>query len=111
MAFEAGKSELTKKLKDARMKRFTASQAKLQLPKLLNDPKLLVGKTVHHLIIDSEGTEKWDVGIVNGIDKDHKNRMRVQYSVSYNEDPDTCFSFPLLVDLRKGDLIIDGLSS
>ena len=109
VAFEKGKEDLTKKMKDARMKRFTANQTKLQLPKLLNDPKLLVGKQVHHLILDIDGVENWEVGVVHKIEKDHKNKMRVQYSVSYNDDPDTYFIFPLLVDLTKGDLIIDGL--
>ena len=75
----------------------------------MKNPKLLVGKQVHHLILDIDGVENWEVGVVHKIEKDHKNKMRVQYSVSYNDDPDTYFIFPLLVDLTKGDLIIDGL--
>ena len=85
------------------MKRFTASQARLQLPKLMNDPKLLVGKKIHHLTIEDAGTEKWEVGMVDRIVKDNKNKMKVQYSVTYADDPDTEFTFPLLVDLRRFD--------
>ena len=106
-AFAEGKEELTKKMLEARMKRFTSKQAKEHLPMLLQKPELLVGKRVHHLL-DDEGSENWQAGTVLCIQKHNKNRMRVVYSIAYTDDPDILLSFPLLVDLKKGDLIIEG---
>ena len=59
-------------------------------------------------MLDDEGSENWQAGTVLCIQKDNKNRMRVVYSIAYTDDPDTLLSFPLLVDLKKGDLIIEG---
>ena len=107
-AFAAGKKDLADKVQNARIGRYTAIQAQKLLPRLMEEPYLLVGKQIKHLLVDSDGTETWDRGTVTCIEKNNKNVMRTTYSVTYDNDPDDPLSFPLLTDLKKGDLIIEG---
>ena len=64
---------------------------------------LLVGKSNQHHFKDEEETS-WCRGKVIGIEKHNKNHpKRTQYSVTYDTDSDKHFSFPLLVELDKGE--------
>jgi len=106
-AFADGKASLREEIQNARLKRFTSNQTQQLLPCLLEKPELLVGKNIRHLLND-DGVENWELGSVLSLEKQNKNVMRTTYSVLYCDDPDVPVSYPLLIDLKKGDLIIEG---
>ena len=105
-SFETGKAKSTQTLRDARMRRLTNNQAKENLPKYMKEPKLLIEKCIQHQLKD-EGETWWCIGEVIGIEKPNKNTpRRTQYTVMYDTDLDNNFSFPLLAELEKGNIIV-----
>ncbi len=101
------KEEFAKIVKEARIKRKT-KKSKESLKELLEDPTLLIGKRIKHR--NQESTEEdpeWYDASVLAIDKSTNEPMRTIYELCYDIDgQDSRFSFPLLNDLKKGDLII-----
>ena len=106
MKVSTGKAKLTQTLRDARMRRLTNNQARENLPKYMKEHKLLTGKSIQHHLKD-EGETWWWKGEVIGIEKPNKNNpKRTQYTVIYDTDLDNHFSFPLLAELEKGNIIV-----
>ena len=91
--FQVEKSRLYVRLQDARKKRLISHQ-KEKLPELLADPEKLVGKRIKHKVL--------------GLTENNlENPIKTIYKTHYDIDPiDANWNFPLLVDLRKGDVII-----
>ena len=77
------------------------------LPQFLVNPELLVGKRIQHSVRE-EGSEEvnWQAGKVISIDKVKQNSKRTTSIVKYDDEPDQNWSFPLIVDFAKGDVII-----
>ena len=75
---------------------------------MLKDPSLLVGKKIKHCVQESEAEDpQWFDASVIKIDKTYKDPIRTRYEIIYDIDGvDKKFSFSLLSDLKKGDLII-----
>ena len=94
-------------LKDARMKR-KSSKSKEWLDKLTNNPELFVGKRIMHKVQeDEEDIPEWYDATVVRIEKDSKDRLRTMFEITYDIDgPDAKFSFALISELKKGNLII-----
>ena len=84
----------------------TANQAKQNIPKLIDNPHLLVGKTIQHHLAD-DGVQYWTTGKVTGIAKMSKVFTRIQFSVIYEDEPDTSFDYPLIMDLKNGNVIVN----
>jgi E1A/CREB-binding protein len=101
------KEELFTKLKDSRMSHL-AKQKRIQfLPALLNDPVNLVGRVILHKIKEADEEEyfwcKADVVKIGNIGKKVKKTL---YDVIYESEPGSIYSFPLLSDFDKGDMIL-----
>ena len=106
--FQAEKGKLYLKLQEARKKRII-SQQKDKLPIYLKDPGLLVQKRVKHRVVEEKGEESfWCDGIVQKITKQNAgDSLHTEYQVHYDiEEESKTWKFPLLIDLKKGDLII-----
>ena len=103
------KSKLVDKLKESRMKRIIDAQ-KTKLPAFLQAPEKLTGcKIKHKCFVDAAKTSSmWYDAEVLGIKKAHVNPIKTEYLVKYDEDDDDDdqWFFPLLTDLKNGDLII-----
>lgn len=48
----------------------------------------------------------WSTGKVLSIDKANKSKRLTKFNLVYEEEPDIVWSFPLLLDFEKGDVII-----
>ena len=102
------KSQLRGKVEEGRLK-ILISQQKNLLPKLIDNPILLEGKQVRHKCRDPEtNVIEWLSGQVLKISKQSQhNTIKIEYTIKYEEEPDSEWCFPLLKDMEKGDLIID----
>ena len=77
------------------------------LPKFLENIELLIGKSIQHKVKEEDGDEIfWSKGKVIAIDKVNKNMKRSTFNIVYEDEPDNVWSFPLLLDFEKGDVII-----
>ncbi|XP_060585907.1 uncharacterized protein LOC132741695 [Ruditapes philippinarum] len=98
------KSELVKTMLKARDKR-KVDQQKTKLPHYLQKPEDLVGKRVSHKCLEN-GNEMWFLGDVIGIKKVTENTLKTEYNIKYDDEPEETWFFPLLSDLKNGDLMI-----
>ena len=98
------KKELFAKVADGRRK-IRVKQSQQMLPEFLTHPEGLVGLTVKHKCIGEDGQAEWFDAEVLSIKEKNVDQMKTEYNVKYSDDEDTWF-FPLLKDLKKGDLII-----
>ncbi|ELT95715.1 hypothetical protein CAPTEDRAFT_201709 [Capitella teleta] len=82
-------------------------KSKLQLA--AGDPSSLVGKRFLHLCRNAPRERpQWFPGTVLQVGKDHHLPLKTAYLVQYDDDPDgETQCFPLLVDLGKGEVIIN----
>ena len=99
-------------LKDAGMKR-KSSKSKEWLDKLINNPELFVGKRIMHKVQEDEEDipELYDATVVR-IEKGLKDRLRTMFEITYDIDgPDAKFSFPLISELKKRNLIMTPVKS
>ena len=106
--FQVEKSRLYVRLQDARKKRLISHQ-KEKLPELLADPEKLVGKRIKHKVVEQFEEEAfWCDGTVLELTENNlQNPIKTIYKTHYDIDPiDANWNFPLLVDLKKGDVII-----
>ena len=78
------------------------------LPKFEEAPELLVGKQVlHQAEEEGEGLVQWFEAKVIAIAEAHRKPLDTKYVIKYDiEPPEQSWTFPLLKDLKKGDLII-----
>ena len=99
------KKSLGHKVEENRQK-VIISQQKEMLPKLVEHPETLVGKTFKHKCKDPESnTIEWFAGKVLSIYQNNKQANKTEYQVKYDDDEDL-WHFPLLRDMEKGDLIL-----
>ena len=102
------KRDLSKSIFEARRKRSNTVQVNSLLPIYLNEPKALCSKQVYHKCLEN-GEVEWfcaTVMSVNTFAKAPKEPLKTVYDIIYDICPDVTYSFPLLVDLKKGDLVI-----
>lgn len=95
------------RIKEARMKR-KANRSKSQLQRYLENPESLVGKRIKHRVKEDNICEaEWFDAQVLKVDKILPDPSKTKYDVQYDIDgEDETFSFALLSDLKKGDLIV-----
>ena len=105
------KQKMFKNLLDARYKRTHIKQFNVLLPIYLSDPRALIGKSVFHKCVElnEEGKEEvdWFHAKVNDIKKKCDDPLKTEYSIEYDIQPGNIWVFPLLVDLKRGDLVIE----
>jgi len=76
-----------------------ANQRKTQLPDLISDTQLLVGKNILHWIAY--------VDLMEGLNTFGKTDSgKTEYAISYAASPDVEWPIPLLLDLSHDGLII-----
>ena len=63
----------------------------------------MIGKTIQHHIAD-DGIQYWTTRKVTGISKMRKMFTIIQFSVMYEDEPDTSFDYPLDNGLEKRKL-------
>ena len=104
------KQEMFKKVREDRHKILIEKQ-KDKLPAFLKTPKDLIGKKVKHkCYVDVNGKREtlWYDAVVDLIRDSAEIPLKREYYLIYDDDEeDVYWHFPLLMDLKKGDLIID----
>nr|XP_047137636.1 uncharacterized protein LOC124814152 [Hydra vulgaris] len=104
-AVENKKKELMEKIQDARLNKLIEQQKKHSLLKFINNPSDFVGFSIQHRVREEDAHEvSWERAHVVQIDQ--LNGRRTTYLVKYDNEPDEVWSFPLLIDFEKGDLIL-----
>ena len=107
VAIMSGKKELMEKIKNARIGRLSNQQKKQMLPQFLQNPELLVGKTIQHKVNEEDNNEMfWGRGVVLKVYRTYSNSKRTEYEVRYDSEPEEVWKFPLLADMEKGDLLV-----
>ena len=101
------KAKLAKKLRDARQK-VLVTRSKKMLPKIRENPLLLVGKRVmHNCIEDGSEQAEWFNATVLRLAEDVTAGVDPEYIIKYDIDEDDDeWTMPLIKDLDKGDLIL-----
>jgi hypothetical protein len=104
-AVENKKKELMEKIQDARLNKLIEQQKKHSLSKFINNPSDFVGFSIQHRVREEDALKvSWERAQVVQIDQ--LNGRRTTYLVKYDNEPDEVWSFPLLIDFEKGDLIL-----
>ncbi|ELU15832.1 hypothetical protein CAPTEDRAFT_210245 [Capitella teleta] len=98
------KRALAAKLEKARSLR-QAQKSKKRLPDFLSAPESLVDCCVMHQCNEPGQEADWFKAKVLSVFKPSKNPLKFEFSVQYDVD-DEIYYFPLLADLKKGDLIV-----
>ena len=107
-AHAAQKATLAAKIKENRRKRAIAT-SKDKLKSYLEDPTLLVGKSVLHRCREegqAPSEAEWYTADVGGISKQKKDAdiIKTLYCTTYEDE--SSYDMPLLMDLKNNDLII-----
>ena len=89
------KEKLKENIFDLRLKNLMNQKKKNILPKLLNDPALLIECTIKHRVKESQSDDAtWCTGVVLGIEKHSTNSsLKVVFQVRYEEDIDEYIVF------------------
>lgn len=98
------KQKLNKELLKGRERRKVENQKKL-LPIYIESPEKLVGMKVEHKCVDAE-KEFWFPAKVTGIKSLKTNPLKTEYNIIYDENPEETWFFPLLTDMKNGDLVV-----
>ena len=98
------KRDVVKRLEKGRKLR-QAQQAREHLPSLEADPLSLVARRILHQCSEDGAAPQWYPAVVEGVSQMSTNPYRVSFSVKYDGEAES-YDFPLLVDLKKGDLIL-----
>ncbi|XP_003729015.2 uncharacterized protein LOC100888157 [Strongylocentrotus purpuratus] len=101
----SSKSERMKKISEQR-NQIKAKQQQTLLPELLLDPASLVGKKCKQKCREEDGSVEWFTGSVTAISRFKQNVISTEFDMVYDDFPEDTWTFPLLMDLKKGDLII-----
>ena len=107
-AVRSSKSELMNKIKDSRLSQFQKQQCKNLLAEFVQFPEKLVGKEIQHKVKE-EGCDEvyWSKAkIVEIIKLNSKNVKNSSFGVIYDDEPDATWTFPIISDFEKGDVII-----
>ena len=103
---ETNKRAMVAKLKKERIQR-QVQQQKAQASRYVENIELLVGKHVQHLCREPGEDAVWCHATVTGIYKCTANVRKTEYTLQYDTCPDDTWNFPLIMDLTKGDLLVD----
>ena len=77
----------------------TKQQQSKMLPALLADPSILIGRKIRHKIQETSDDEYcWCLAEVIAVSKEAPNRKRTLYDVTYEENPNELFGFPLIAE-------------
>jgi hypothetical protein len=99
------KVKLREKLLAARQKRVLKEKKKRDI--YIVDQEKLVGMRIKHNCADNDDAGDWFDAQVLALGKKSDNPLKTEYTVKYDiDDDDTSWQFNLLMDLKKGDLII-----
>jgi hypothetical protein len=103
----AKKRELLFKLQKERRKR-QVKDSKARLPEFVEAPDTLVNFRILHLAEEEDGHTQWFPARVIGVYAANLAKpMQTEYSIVYDIDNEgDSWNFPLLQDLKKGDLIL-----
>jgi E1A/CREB-binding protein len=99
------KTEMLAKVAEQRNK-LKAKQQLVLLPEYYDNPETLIGKNIKHKCREEDGTVEWFSARVTGIHRLKQNPLQTEFEVIYDDFPDDTWHFPLLSDLKVGDLII-----
>ena len=98
------KKKLIEKRRKDRESRVIAKE-KTKLSKLKEEPEVLVGKAIQHLCKVDDDAE-WFRAVVRDLVEIKNDPMNIEYNIIYDDYPEEVWTFPLLRDLKNGDLII-----
>ena len=79
------------------------------LPQFCTNPNELVGKSIKHKTCEDDGNVtvvEWFRSKVIGIHDIEQNVFKTEFHVKYDDFSDDDWHFPLLQDMKNGDLII-----
>ncbi|CAH1267617.1 Hypp3773 [Branchiostoma lanceolatum] len=96
------RTKLNSKLQNQREK-MEITRQKLSLPEYLKDPSKLAGCRVKHKFVVGDDV-KWYDGKVTHIVERTEDTKDTKYYIVYDEEDEPDETFPLLVDMGKGDL-------
>ena len=65
-----------------------------------------MGKNVTHRTREDDGTVEWFSAKVTDMGAKKANVLNTVYTIVYDDFQEDTYYFPLLMDLKKGDLII-----
>ena len=68
--------------------------------------ELLIGKSIQHKVIGDGDVVFWSEGKTVAIEHIYKNIKITTLNIVYEDKPDNIWSFPLLLDFAKGNVII-----
>lgn len=73
---------------------------------LLHHPEKLCGRRVEHLFFDEENdsTAWWKGTVLSMVDSSKTTEENVMYNVTYDDEDGEIQQYPLLEDLKNGDL-------
>ncbi len=102
------KKSMVAKLKTERIQRQAAKQ-KQYLDQYIQNPSALVQKSVRHSVRHPGQDAMWCDAIVVRQEGHPKDPMKIKYVITYNNFPEEGeWKFNLLVDMKKGDLLVKG---
>ena len=80
---------------------------KEKLPVYIANPESIVGCAIHHKCKEDGEIAWFDARVLRVAIFNEINPIKTEYIVHYdNEDDNTTWNFPLLSDLKNGDLIV-----
>ena len=101
------KKDLMQALQQSRLSQLQKQQRLNLLPQFLAHPENIVGKVIQHKVKEEASEEVyWSKGKVVSVSLNQKNPKRSLFDLVYDDEPNNVWSFPLLVDFEKGDVII-----
>ena len=85
-----------------------AVTCKTKIDQYRNDPLLLVNKRIKHRIKETDDDDpEWYLGTVKAIESMPKDKSKTKFLITYDLDGDEeRFSLPLIIDLKRGDLVV-----
>ena len=91
----------------AQREKLTISKEKEKVEKYLNDIDSLVNSKIKHKCVTGDGQEWFEGQIISVKHKNEDEPIKSEFWVKYDEDDEeTQWFFPLLKDLKAGDLMI-----
>ncbi|VDI41863.1 Hypothetical predicted protein [Mytilus galloprovincialis] len=103
-SLQSKKNILFSKLSGERLSR-QIKQQKESLPYYVEKPKDLVGKIISQKCSENNTIQWFDAQVIS-IKKLKADTVKTEYNIRYDDCPDDVWFFPLLMDLKKGDLLI-----
>ncbi|VDI77284.1 Hypothetical predicted protein [Mytilus galloprovincialis] len=103
-SLQSKKNILFSKLSGERLSR-QIKQQKESLPYYVENPKDLVGKKISQKCSENNTIQWFDAQVIS-IKKLKADTVKTEYNIRYDDCPDDVWFFPLLMDLKKGDLLI-----